>query len=79
MSDATPAGGAPTVLLVQGGFADGSSRAGVINALRNTKARVPGPLENPPRCLATDSDYIASAINITDGRCSPSATPTAAR
>jgi len=78
MSDATPAGGAPTVLLVQGGFADGSSPAGVIEA-RRAKVRVRGPVANPLRCLATDSDYMASAINNTDGRCSPSATPTAAR
>jgi pimeloyl-ACP methyl ester carboxylesterase len=66
MTDATSAAGAPTVLLVHGAFADGSSRARVIERLQAAEVRVQA-LVNPLRGLAADSAYVASAIQQTDG------------
>lgn len=65
MSQATPAaaapaaGGAPTVLLVHGAFADASSWAGVVRALQTAGVAVQAPA-NPLRSVAGDSAYIAS-------------------
>jgi pimeloyl-ACP methyl ester carboxylesterase len=61
MTDATPASGVPTVLLVHGAFADGSGWAGVIERLQALGIRVRA-LVNPLRGLASDSAYVASAI-----------------
>jgi pimeloyl-ACP methyl ester carboxylesterase len=66
MTDATPATGAPTVLLVHGAFADGSSWAGVIQRLQAAGVQVRA-LANPLRGLAADSAYVASAIDQTPG------------
>jgi hypothetical protein len=78
MTDATPTTTAPTVLLVHGGFADGSGWAGVIERLQAIGVNVRA-LVNPLRGLASDAAYVASAIQQTPARCSRSATPTAAR
>jgi pimeloyl-ACP methyl ester carboxylesterase len=66
MTDATPATGAPTVLLVHGAFADGSSWAGVIQRLQAAGVQVRA-LANPLRGLVADSAYVASAIDQTPG------------
>jgi pimeloyl-ACP methyl ester carboxylesterase len=66
MTDATPAAEAPTVLLVHGAFADGSSWARVIERLQAARVQVRA-LANPLRGLAADSAYVASAIDQTDG------------
>jgi pimeloyl-ACP methyl ester carboxylesterase len=65
MADATPAT-APTVLLVHGGFADGSGWAGVIERLQAAGVEVRA-LVNPLRDLASDAAYVASAIQQTPG------------
>jgi pimeloyl-ACP methyl ester carboxylesterase len=63
MAQATPtASGAPTVVLVHGAFADGSSWAGVVAALQAAGAKVQAPA-NPLRGLATDALYLASVVN----------------
>ena len=64
MSQATPAaaGGAPTVVLVHGAFADGSSWAGVIERLQAGGQAVQAPA-NPLRSLSGDAAYIASVAN----------------
>src|SRR5215211_3649026 len=56
----------PTVLLVHGAFADGSSWAGVIERLQAAGVPVRA-LVNPLRGLASDSAYVASAIAQTPG------------
>ena len=66
MTDATPAAKAPTVLLVHGAFADGSSWARVIERLQDAGVQVRA-LANPLRGLAADSAYVASAIDQIDG------------
>jgi pimeloyl-ACP methyl ester carboxylesterase len=66
MTDAIPAAGAPTVLLVHGAFADGSSWARVIKGLQTAEVRTRA-LANPLRSLAADSAYVASAIDQTPG------------
>jgi len=66
MTDATPAAKAPTVLLVHGAFADGSSWAHVIKRLQDAGVQVRA-LANPLRGLAADSDYVASVIDQTPG------------
>jgi pimeloyl-ACP methyl ester carboxylesterase len=58
--------GAPTVLLVHGAFADGSSWARVIERLQAAGVQVRA-LANPLRGLAADSAYVASAIDQTPG------------
>jgi pimeloyl-ACP methyl ester carboxylesterase len=61
MSHAQPLNGStPTVLLVHGGFADGSMWADVITELRETGIEAIA-LANPLRSLASDAAYIASA------------------
>src|SRR5215213_7147905 len=66
MSDATSEPGAPTVLLVHGAFADGSSWASVIKGLQEAGVQVRA-VANPLRGLAADSDYVASVIDQIDG------------
>jgi pimeloyl-ACP methyl ester carboxylesterase len=62
MSQSTPtAGGRPTVVLVHGAWADGSSWAGVITALQQAGVAVAAPA-NPLRSLSGDSAYLASVV-----------------
>jgi pimeloyl-ACP methyl ester carboxylesterase len=66
MSDANPDTDAPTVLLVHGAFADGSSWAPVIKMLQEANVKVRA-IPNPLRGLIVDSDYVASAISQIEG------------
>jgi pimeloyl-ACP methyl ester carboxylesterase len=66
MTDANPAAGAPTVLLVHGAFADGSSWARVIERLQEAVVEARA-IVNPLRGLLADSAYVASAIKDIDG------------
>src|SRR4051812_30708326 len=63
MSQATPSpvSGDPTVVLVHGAFADGSSWNGVIERLQAAGVTVQAPA-NPLRGIAADSAYIASVL-----------------
>jgi pimeloyl-ACP methyl ester carboxylesterase len=62
MAQSTPtANTAPTVVLVHGAFADGSSWAGVIARLQAAGVAVVAPA-NPLRGLAADSAYLASYL-----------------
>ena len=72
MSDETP-----TVVLVHGAFADGSSWNGVIQRLHAKGVRVTAPA-NPLRGISIDSAYIASVSSKRRDPCSPSGIPTAA-
>jgi pimeloyl-ACP methyl ester carboxylesterase len=56
----------PTVLLVHGGFADGSSWSGVIRKLTESgiDARA---IANPLRGLSSDGEYVAGIVAQTDG------------
>ena len=56
----------PTVVLVHGAFADGSSWNGVIERLQRQGYSVVAPA-NPLRGLAADSAYLASVVNQLDG------------
>ncbi|MBV8431481.1 MAG: alpha/beta hydrolase [Solirubrobacterales bacterium] len=60
------AAGSPTVLLVHGAFADGSSWNGVIARLQAEGVRVVAP-PNPLRGIKIDSAYIASLFDQTPG------------
>ena len=63
MTDATPtAGGAPTVVLVHGAFADASGWAGVISRLQAEGIAAMAPA-NPLRSVSGDAAYIASVVN----------------
>ena len=63
MTQSSPtAEGAPTVVLVHGAFADGSSWAGVIAALQAAGVRAQATA-NPLRSLSGDAAYIASVAN----------------
>jgi pimeloyl-ACP methyl ester carboxylesterase len=53
--------GSPTVVLVHGAFADGSSWNGVIERLQAKGVQTVAPA-NPLRGIAHDSDYIASVL-----------------
>jgi pimeloyl-ACP methyl ester carboxylesterase len=66
MSEPARATASPTVLLVHGAFADGSSWAPVIKLLQKANIKVQA-LPNPLRGLIADSDYVASAINQIEG------------
>jgi pimeloyl-ACP methyl ester carboxylesterase len=66
MSDATPVDASPTVVLVHGAFADGSSWNGVIERLRGKGVPVVAPA-NPLRGISIDSAYIASVLEQTPG------------
>jgi pimeloyl-ACP methyl ester carboxylesterase len=61
MTDPTAGGAAPTVVLVHGAFADGSSWAGVIAALQAAGVKAQAPA-NPLRGLATDALYLAGVV-----------------
>ena len=56
----------PTVVLVHGAFADGSSWNGVIERLQHQGCSVVAPAV-PLRGLAADSAYLASVVNQLDG------------
>jgi pimeloyl-ACP methyl ester carboxylesterase len=56
----------PTVVLVHGGFADASFWAPVIRELQASNLPVLAPA-NPLRGLASDAEYVASAVNQIDG------------
>jgi pimeloyl-ACP methyl ester carboxylesterase len=56
----------PTVVLVHGAFADGSSWNGVVSRLRRMGYPVIAPA-NPLRGLEGDSDYIASVLRAIQG------------
>jgi pimeloyl-ACP methyl ester carboxylesterase len=56
----------PTVVLVHGAFADGSSWAKVIDRLRARGVEALA-VSNPLRGLAHDGDYVASVVNGIDG------------
>jgi pimeloyl-ACP methyl ester carboxylesterase len=64
--ESTRTDGRPTVVLVHGAFADGSSWNGVIERLQHQGYRVVAPA-NPLRGLAADSAYLASVVNQIDG------------
>ena len=55
-------GSRPTVVLVHGAFADGSSWNGVIERLQAEGVRVTAPA-NPLRGISIDSAYIASYLD----------------
>jgi pimeloyl-ACP methyl ester carboxylesterase len=65
MSDESHTDG-PTVVLVHGAFADGSSWSGVIERLHRRGVRVTAPA-NPLRGIEFDSAYIASVLRQTPG------------
>src|ERR1700716_3238051 len=56
----------PTVVLVHGAFADGSSWNGVIERLQAKGVQVTAPA-NPLRGISIDSAYIASVLAQTQG------------
>jgi pimeloyl-ACP methyl ester carboxylesterase len=56
----------PTVVLVHGAFADGSSWNGVIERLHATGVQVTAPA-NPLRGISIDSAYTASVVEQTPG------------
>ena len=60
------ANGTPTVVLVHGAFADGSSWNGVIERLQARGVRVTAPA-NPLRGIHADSSYIAAVIEQIEG------------
>jgi pimeloyl-ACP methyl ester carboxylesterase len=66
MSEATTTAGSPTIVLVHGAFADGSSWSGVIERLQHQGYTVVAPA-NPLRGVITDSAYIASVVRQIDG------------
>jgi pimeloyl-ACP methyl ester carboxylesterase len=56
----------PTIVLVHGAFADGSSWNAVINRLQHQGYTVAAPA-NPLRGVAADSAYLTSVVNQMDG------------
>jgi pimeloyl-ACP methyl ester carboxylesterase len=66
MSQGTPAISRPTVVLVHGAFADGSSWNSVIELLQARGVQVTAPA-NPLRGIAIDSAYTASLIDQISG------------
>ena len=62
-----PTDAKPTIVLVHGAFADGSSWNGVIQRLQQQGCTVVAP-GNPLRGVAADSAYLASVVNQLDGR-----------
>ena len=67
-----------TVVLVHGAFADTSSWDGVIERLQAAGVR-DRRHRTHLRGISADSAYVASFMGRSPARCSPSATPTAAR
>jgi len=61
MSDARHADGSPTVVLVHGAFADGSSWNNVVERLQANGVHAVAPA-NPLRGISTDSAYVASVF-----------------
>jgi pimeloyl-ACP methyl ester carboxylesterase len=61
-----PAGATPTIVLVHGAFADGSSWNGVIERLQQQGYTVVAPA-NPLRGVSDDSAYLASVLGQIDG------------
>ena len=61
-----PPAGSPTVVLVHGAFADGSSWNGVIERLQAKSVKVTAP-PNPLRGIPIDSAYIAGVFEQTPG------------
>ena len=66
MSEASTTAGSPTIVLVHGAFADGSSWSGVIERLQHQGYTVIAPA-NPLRGVIADSAYLASVVNQVDG------------
>jgi pimeloyl-ACP methyl ester carboxylesterase len=66
MSDALHNANAPTVVLVHGAFADGSSWAGVIERLQHRGVNTIA-VANPLRGISADSAYVASVLAQTEG------------
>jgi len=66
MSHVTEIPGRPTVVLVHGAFADGSSWNGVIERLQAKGTSVTAPA-NPLRGLSADSAYLAGVLGQLDG------------
>jgi pimeloyl-ACP methyl ester carboxylesterase len=66
MSEAPPAAGSLTVVLVHGAYADASSWNGVIERLQARGIKVTAPA-NPLRGISIDSAYIASVLEQTPG------------
>ena len=66
MSDDIHTTDKPTVVLVHGAFADGSSWSGVIERLQSRGINVVAPA-NPLRGISFDSAYIASVFAQTPG------------
>ncbi len=63
---ASPDGGAPTVVLIHGAFADASGWNGVINLLQADGTTVIAP-PNPLRGVSLDAAYVASVVNNVPG------------
>lgn len=66
VADDTPTTGAPTIVLVHGGFADASSWSGVIELLLADGHQVVAPA-NPLRGLLEDSAYVTSVVSAIEG------------
>ena len=66
MSHVTEIPGRPTVVLVHGAFADGSSWNGVIERLQAKGISVTAPA-NPLRGLSADSAYLEGILGQLDG------------
>jgi pimeloyl-ACP methyl ester carboxylesterase len=66
MSEASDNSGAPTVVLVHGAFADGSSWSGVIERLQSQRIQVTAPAI-PLRGIKIDSAYLVSVLEETSG------------
>jgi len=62
MSETAHTNGSPTVVLVHGAFADGSSWNGVIERLQAKGVKVTAPA-NPLRGISSDSAYLASLLD----------------
>lgn len=66
VSQRSRTGDPPTIVLVHGAFADGSSWEGVIERLQKLGHRVVAPA-NPLRGVEVDSSYLASVVSQIDG------------
>jgi pimeloyl-ACP methyl ester carboxylesterase len=67
MNQATPTTGAPTIVLVHGGFADAtSSWSGVIDRLQDAGLTTIAPA-NPQRGIETDSAYVSNVVRTIAG------------
>ena len=66
MNQNTSPNGAPTVVLVHGGFADASSWTGVIDRLQANGLTTLAPA-NPLRGLVNDSTYVSNVVKAIEG------------